>query len=499
LAFTLSCSGGDDNDGGGSSSPSGGWGKSSSSRQSGSSSDYCNEELPPVAYPYCNDEEGVEIGGQIWSKCNLNVVPSTGKSFCYCNKPENCEKYGRLYNWATAMALPDSCNFDLCPSLISSPHQGLCPAGWHIPSDDEWGRVLDYVENEHIDSLGPVSINGRGAVGVYFKATSGWNIGEKNDNGTDVYGFSALPGGSGYYSDYYGVGFYDAGQIGQWWSSTDYIHFNGSSRVKTADNWSLGTNNYFFDNLITSFSNNVYLYSVRCVRDTAKPEPPPKPTNPVVSSCDISDYKTVTIGDQVWMAENLNCNIAGSKCAYSNVPDAENALTDYNTSACEKYGRLYNWTTAMALSTTCVDESCSKWINTPHQGICPSGWHIPTVDELDKLLHFVDNTDISRSPYQSETAGKLLKSTSGWDSYDGKSGNGTDKFGFSVLPNGSGYECCFEGIGQIGSFWATNEGTQYTSSREYNAHGLFLRYKSAYAGSGEISKEAFRAVRCLKD
>ncbi|MDR0516273.1 MAG: hypothetical protein LBH25_04440 [Fibromonadaceae bacterium] len=115
-------------------------------------------------------------------------------------------------------------------------------------------------------------------------------------------------------------------------------------------------------------------------------------------------YKTVKIGTQTWMAENLNYNTEGSKC-YENEP-----------ANCEKYGRLYNWETA--------------------KEVCPSGWHLPSNEEWDKLYRFADGTSGTESPYKSKTAGKYLKSKEGWNDDYGKSGNGLDVFGFSALPGG---------------------------------------------------------------
>ncbi|MDR0517648.1 MAG: hypothetical protein LBH25_11450 [Fibromonadaceae bacterium] len=119
-------------------------------------------------------------------------------------------------------------------------------------------------------------------------------------------------------------------------------------------------------------------------------------------SRDKKTYKTVKIGEQTWMAENLKYNAKGSKC-YDN--KEEN---------CQKYGRLYNWETA--------------------KKACPSGWHLPSNEEWDKLYRYADGDKGTGSPYMSETAGKLLKSSSGW--YNG--GNGTDAYNFSALPGGFG-------------------------------------------------------------
>ena len=128
-------------------------------------------------------------------------------------------------------------------------------------------------------------------------------------------------------------------------------------------------------------------------------------------------YKTVQIGTQTWMAENLNYNASGSKC-YSN-----------SESNCNTYGRLYDWSTAMGFASSCNSNSCSGQIQSKHRGICPSGWHIPTQAEWNTLSSYVQ----SNSGCSSCDA-RLLKSTSGWSSY----GNGTNKYGFSALPGGFG-------------------------------------------------------------
>jgi len=208
---------------------------------------------------------------------------------------------------------------------------------------------------------------------------------------------------------------------------------------------------------------------------------------------DISKYKTKQIGDQVWMLENLNYNVSGSKCGGNDCK-----LYDENTVNCDKFGRLYNWLTTMHLPPKCNeissdDEECT--INTPHQGICPSGWHIPSNADWDKLMRYVDGTsDISdpyhdRSPYSSHTAGRYLKSKSGWNS----GGNGEDKYGFSALPGGNGYSDSFSNVGDLGLWWSSSE---YLS---YVAYYLFMYNISEYAGYGQYNKNALLSVRCVKD
>ena len=169
----------------------------------------------------------------------------------------------------------------------------------------------------------------------------------------------------------------------------------------------------------------------------------------VVSNCN-ANFRTVTIGTQTWMAENLNCDVAGSKC-YNN-----------QTSNCTTYGRLYDWATAMALPSSCNSTSCSGQIQSRHKGICPSGWNIPSNAEWDILYRYADGTSGTESPYDSPTAGRYLKATSGWSSC-GPSGSGSsylceDAFGFSALPGGNGYsDGSFNNVGNNGSWWSDSE------------------------------------------
>lgn len=94
-----------------------------------------------------NSYKTVKIGNQVWMAENLKVHTAKG-SWCYANKSENCEKYGRLYTWVTAMALPDSCYDHKCEFLEKYPHQGLCPVGFHVPSTEEFYKLYDYVGKE---------------------------------------------------------------------------------------------------------------------------------------------------------------------------------------------------------------------------------------------------------------------------------------------------------------------------------------------------------------
>ena len=86
----------------------------------------------------------VEIGTQVWMAENLRYVDSTetpvlkGSTFCWQDDPENCKVRGALYLWHAAMGkTEEECGYEKDCSL-DSPVRGICPAGFHVPTDDEW-------------------------------------------------------------------------------------------------------------------------------------------------------------------------------------------------------------------------------------------------------------------------------------------------------------------------------------------------------------------------
>lgn len=204
-------------------------------------------------------------------------------------------------------------------------------------------------------------------------------------------------------------------------------------------------------------------------------------------------YKTVTIGDQVWMAENLNY-------AYTDVPykntyrdtlytsDSTSWCYGNDPANCFKYGRLYTWAAAM--------DSVGKWgtngkgcgynvtctLTYPVRGICPEGWHLPDTTEWNTLFIAVGGQS---------TACKILKSTSGWDN----GGNGTDAYSFSALPAGNrDYSEDFYNEGYDAFFW---------SSTEFLSYGAYLmslyHYNDVNADVDSSDKYCGFSVRCLKD
>jgi uncharacterized protein (TIGR02145 family) len=165
-------------------------------------------------------------------------------------------------------------------------------------------------------------------------------------------------------------------------------------------------------------------------------------------SRDGQKYKTVKIGNQVWMAENLRFKVGDSWC-YDNSYDN-----------CAKYGRLYDWNMAKIA--------------------CPKGWHLPSKDEWTDVVTVVGY----------ETRGKKLKSANGW--YE--NGNGTDEFGFSALPGGRrGTDGSFNNVGKNGYWWtATEVGGSFAYYREMEYNMLDVIEHYYYPGYG-------LSVRCLQD
>lgn len=185
-------------------------------------------------------------------------------------------------------------------------------------------------------------------------------------------------------------------------------------------------------------------------------------------------YKTVEIGRQTWMAQNLNYESENSYCY------------DDDSSNCNKYGRLYTWTAAVGkLEDECgYGYTCSLPGEEHIQGVCPSGWHLPNKDEWDYLFTAVGGKS---------TAGKALKShiDAGW--YTSGS-QGTDSSGFSALPAGIRYDDeGYRSEGQSAYFWSSTEDTRYI------AYSMVLSY-STYQGSlVQRSKSYGLSVRCLLD
>jgi len=188
-------------------------------------------------------------------------------------------------------------------------------------------------------------------------------------------------------------------------------------------------------------------------------------------------YKTVVIGTQTWMAENLNYYFgSGSKCGDGS------ALSDANTTTCDKYGRLYNWAAAMNIDAKFNNQ---QWgvSDVKHTGHCPIGFHIPSNADWITLSNFV-----SSDPF---TSGTKLKAISGWNTSSGYK-PGTDNYGFCALPGSFGIDNTFFGVGDDGIWWSASEGDNYSNI-------WYMGYNYEQVNSTSVSKSRWYSVRCVKD
>ena len=221
---------------------------------------------------------GPSCGTQVWMTANMNVGTRVNGSanqnndsqvekYCYNDQDANCTTYGGLYQWAEAVQLSYTYNSNAigtqswmtCDPCGSGGRQGICPSGYHIPTDLEWGRYEWCVEN-NISPTGNTSLftfqNNtlwRGAddpnigPGAKLKASApAWN-------GTNASGFTALP--AGYRTS--GGGFSDLGALTAFWSATEGSATGAWHRYLNTNRW----------NIFRHTPNKAVGYSVRCLQN----------------------------------------------------------------------------------------------------------------------------------------------------------------------------------------------------------------------------------------
>lgn len=198
-------------------------------------------------------------------------------------------------------------------------------------------------------------------------------------------------------------------------------------------------------------------------------------------------YRTVKIGDQIWMAQNLNYEIENSHC-YNDDPKN-----------CEKYGRLYNWQTA--------------------KEACPAGWHLPSKTEFQALIVNVSDFKTYNEYYDNQDVMKnadlysRLRSSSGWredtlfrpsGSFIAPPGNGTDDFGFSAIPSGlrrkrslkhSENTYNYEAEGYRAYFWSSSK-----TEDVYIYMNICGNTDCTYSTNGSFHfADDYYSIRCIKD
>jgi len=404
--------------------------------------------------PFIDPRDGqtynsILIGGQCWMAENLNIGNMINSSqnqqnngniekYCYGNNPTYCNNFGGLYQWNEMM------QYTTTPGV-----QGICPAGWHIPTDDEW-KILEGT----VDSQYPVghpiwnSTGWRGYnAGLNLKTTNGWN-------GNNYYGFSALPGG-----------YRDPG--GSFNGFSEYAYFY-SSLPSGSGAWSRALASGYstvFRNIVNQDAG----CSIRCLKDVQF-----QCGDPLTDARDQQTYETVQIDSQCWMAENLNIGNQ-INCAQNMTNNSVIEKYCYGNSSgnCNEYGGLYQWDEMMQYTTT-----------PGVQGICPAGWHLPTDGELTTLTDFLGGESV---------AGGKMKET-GTVHWQSPNTGATNESGFTALPGGLRHT--------IGSCNDLTSYAYFWSSSESNSNYVWYRsllYFEADVYRFYYDKIRGFSVRCVQD
>lgn len=381
------------------------------------------------------DHEGneygvVQIGKQCWMSQNLRTktIPNFGG---ICNYKKTPISISSKLDSIAGLLYKDPSPRTTKPSLNSSDDlQGMCPQGWHIPSHNEWVEFIDYVfvKKTYGFYYDKIKFNPSQWAAKSIVHTESWDdssIPYGNEPLlNNASGFSAIKTNAyGCYFNFFGIRPYS-----MYYSNEDH----------------------FFKQL--SINDNFWYAYIRCIRDSALY---------IMKDCgkvrdnDGNTYNTVQIGEQCWMAENLRTNSYSDGKKISKDPDFS-----------EKTGRTYAWAQVMG------KEQPSNNNPSGVQGICPTGWHIPSETEWKQLRTYVyDN--ISSSPLA------FLARTNYVDDPE------KNKTGFN------GYK---------GQYWSCSEDPSRTT-RFIMSLADRSEYRSGYMSINDFHKRDVKScyVRCVHD
>ncbi|OFY52717.1 MAG: hypothetical protein A2X22_07455 [Bacteroidetes bacterium GWF2_49_14] len=437
-----------------------------------------------IEFVECADDDGnfypvVSIGGQTWMAGNLAFLPKVNLStqgsentphlYVYnyqgtdvgsARTTDSFKTYGVLYNWSAALI--------------------ACPAGWHLPSIQEWDWMTDFSQASELTGFDAMPGGVRQADGNYNsqgKSGGFWssmdtdlseafsrNLDFENDLASRIVegkstGLSVRcvrdPGNSGLLPT---VNTYPVTGITSFIAegAGNLIATNAESASERGICWSTSPNPTLLDHS-TSASAGLGVYSVALDGLSAGTQYYYRAfaTNSAgtgygaelsfttleggsfTDSRDSKSYHYVKIGDQSWMAENLAYLPVVSTAASVSGLNPHNYVygydgTNVNTAKAganySTYGVLYNWPAAVT--------------------VCPAGWHLPSNAEFTRLVNYVGGEAI---------AGFKMKSRKGWNDNAGANGNGDNSFGFSALPGGDIEGTgIFLNVGNYGSFWTAD-------------------------------------------
>ena len=419
----------------------------------------------------------VKIGKQTWMAENLNLEMKG--AYCYDYDSRKCDEYGRFYDWPTAVGRVD-CNYkDTCG--VAPVVQGVCPDGWHLPSLEEWDALFEFVGGDFV-------------AGAKLRSINGWSYSKVD--GSDTYGFRALPGG------------HRRGSIA-WELDVDAYTFTDmsgaifwvSSEISKTGGWLVIV---YEEKIARATGGKDQWLTVRCIMNSDEFSPDPNehfeiPQVEIVgfepgSMTDSRDgqiYRTVSIGSQTWMAENLNYRYTQETAEL----DSSSFLCKDEIDGCEEYGRYYLWSAAMDSAGIFSEDGlgcgngvlCSRAEKV--RGVCPEGWHLPDTLEWRVLI------DAAGGTYE---AGRILKSTEGWK----EDCNGTDDYRFSVWPTLSYFTNKSSGhfdsyIGMYANMWSS---TEIDSVKVFTAGFRFDNEVVRLAGAkSEKYKNYALPIRCVMD
>jgi len=487
----------------------------------------------------------VQIGDQCWFRENLNVgtkINSTQGGFqqtdnvtiekyCYNNDEMNCNTYGGLYEWPEAMQY-----------VTTEGAQGICPTGWHIPTDGEFTALTDY--------LGGSSVAGgkMKSTGTIEDGTGIWHA--PNIEATNESGFTGLPGGC---RDYYDGSFLNLGYTGFFWSSSQYgtnsawgpsLSYDYAGVDRDTDSKDVGYSirclkgcwpqpsqaNAGLDQLnmpgtsitlagnIPEYGTGLWtIVSGTCgtIADTASPASEFQGVAgneytlswAITTQCGSSvdevvisfasagftcgddldyegqSYTTVLIGTQCWMAENLNVGVMINSTSGGFLQTDNDIIERYcyenDITYCDTYGGLYEWPEAMQYMAT---EGA--------QGICPEGWHLPTDGEWTTLSDYLGGASVAGGKMKS--TGTIEEGTGLWDA---PNTGATNISGFTGLPGGyrDGYYGIFNSLGGSGGFWSSSQWETYGGWYRGLSYSLADLYRYIFNQNYGFS------IRCLKD
>jgi|JFJP01.1.fsa_nt_gi uncharacterized protein (TIGR02145 family) len=479
----------------------------------------------------------VQIGDQCWMAKNLNIGTQisgiseptdndTIEKYCYDNLASNCEIYGGLYQWNELM------EYSTEPGGM-----GICPVGWHVPEEGEWdamriflsyqqqfGGALKETGTTHWQSPNSGATNSTGftalpggsrdddgqfsVLGKYsFMLTSSLNPDFNNwPSVVNLYYNDTLLkfGASAFYYGYSvrclkgettmpylnitpenlevgppaGTAIINVSSNVAWNVEEDIswltaLPGNGSNDGVFVVNYTQNANPDSRSGQITVQSNDGEVSAILTIVQEGTGN-----TlvcgDPFTDERDGQTYNTVLIGEQCWMAKNLNY---GTKI--NNTTNiSNNGITEkycYNNQLfnCVEYGGLYKW-----------DEMMQYTSAEGTKGICPEEYHLPTLAEYMVLFNYLGGAS---------QAGGAMKEA-GFIHWASPNAGATNSSGFTALPGGFMQTYgTFEELGSLGDFW--------TSSALNVANSSYLALSSiAYdAYTTDLDKSFALSVRCIKD